>query len=116
MHLKECYTKLGGNYADVIDRLKQEEMIIRFIHIFAQENLPERIKDAIASGNARAAFCAAHSLKGNCMSLGFVRLHKTAEEITSLLRRNQINKAASVLVSLEAEYERTIKIISQVNA
>lgn len=112
---EEFYITIGESYTDVMERLKREDMIIRFIKMFAEENLLAKLKDAMASGNVKAAFVAAHSLKGNCMSLGFVRLQKIAEKMTELLRNDLPEEAAPLLKPLEREYERIIEIIRKLD-
>ena len=116
MTLRECYTAMGGDYAEVSGRLKKEEMIFRFVRMFAQEDMLSKLKNAMASGDVQAAFRAAHSLKGNCMSLGFTSLLKTAGAVMEPLRNGDLAGAAEQLEPLEREYERSVNLIVQLGA
>ena len=115
MTLKECYTALGGDYAQVIQRLKKETIVIHFIKLFIQEDLYEKLTNALAADDVHTAFRAAHSLKGNCMSLEFTQLHKAAQTITEPLRNGYMDKAFELLEPLAKEYERTVSILQQLD-
>lgn len=115
MTLKECYTLLEGDYTEVMDRLKKEEMVTHFLKLFAAEDFFTKLKAAIAAGDMQAAFRIVHSLKGNCMSLGFTQLQKIAETMTGPLRDNQLDEVVSLLTPLEKEYGRTVTIIGQLD-
>lgn len=115
MTLKECYTALGGDYAQVIQRLKKETIVIHFIKLFIQEDLYEKLTNALAADDVHTAFRAAHSLKGNCMSLEFTPLQKAADTITELLRKGYGEKVSELLVPLAREYERTVRILQQLD-
>lgn len=115
MTLQECYAMLNGDYTGVIERLKKEAMVIHFLKTFIEEDLCVKLGNAIAAGNAEAAFRAAHSLKGNCMSLGFTQLQKLAEDITERLRNGCLDKASDLLEPLAKEYERTVNIVRQLD-
>ena len=60
--------------------------------MFIQEDSLAQLQRALAAGDGPAAFRAAHSLKGNCMSLGFTRLQKAAEAIAEPLRVNRLER------------------------
>ena len=113
MTLKECYAILDGNYTDVMERLKDETIIIRFVKMFAKEDSISKLKHALASDDIQTALRIVHSIKGNCMSLGFTQLQKISEEIAEPLRNNLLDKALPLFVPLEREYKRTIAIIQQ---
>lgn len=113
MTLQACYAVLGGDYTGIIKRLKKEAMVIHFVKMFIQEDFYEKLKNATAAGNIEAAFRAAHSLKGNCMSLGFTQLQKLAGDITEQLRNGNLDGAAELLEPLAREHERTVNVILQ---
>ena len=83
--------------------------------MFIQEDSLAQLQRALAAGDGPAAFRAAHSLKGNCMSLGFTRLQKAAEAIAEPLRVNRLEKALPLLAPLEEEYGRTVRTIRELN-
>lgn len=113
MTLADWYAALGGSYTEVMERLKKEELVILFVEMFVKEDTLTKLKGAMKSGDEQAAFRAVHSLKGNCMSLGFPRLKIFAEAIAEPLRNGRLEEAMALLAPLEKEYERTVDAIQQ---
>ncbi len=106
MTLKECYTAMGGDYADVTGRLP-ERMVKRFALKFLNDPNFETLRRTLAQEDWPEAFRAAHTMKGVCANLGFKKLLRSVEAITEPLRpEHEDLRAASDLQALFADLER----------
>ena len=74
MSIEECYQQIGGDYNQVLARLMTPKLVIRFIGRFLEDNSFSMLEKALAEGNCKEAFRAAHTLKGVCQSLGLGNL------------------------------------------
>lgn len=115
MTVKECYEQMGGNYDDVMSRLRTDERITKFLIKVADDHSYELLCDSIASNNVGDAFRAAHTLKGVCMNLSLTRLYTSADRITEALRgKTEIEpNVADLLKTVAADYDITISAIKQ---
>ncbi len=111
MTLEECYAQMGANYNDVLKRFYKPEMISRFVKLFPADTSFQQLEDAMASGNVKEAFRAAHTLKGVSLNLGFDNLSPSAVALTEILRAGTFEGAAEQLALVEKEYARTMEAI-----
>lgn len=86
MDIKKFYTAIGGDYEGVISRLLKDERVEKFVLMFAGDPSYKNLTDALAAGEYKEAFRAAHTLKGICQNLGFTELYEADCEITEALR------------------------------
>lgn len=71
--LEEAYCQIGGDWEGVTKRLMGESLVQRFVKKFIEEDKSFcQLKEALSVGDAKAAFMAAHTLKGVCQSLGLM--------------------------------------------
>ena len=87
MDIKQCYEKMGGDYADVRKRLPLEKTVERFIALFLEDKSFETLKGSIAAGDRAAAFSAAHTLKGVSGNVGLTALYEASSALTEALRK-----------------------------
>lgn len=115
MTLEECYRQLGGDYADACTRLPTPALVARFIAKFPADPSFAALCDAVAGGDAAAAFAAAHTLKGVCANLSFRRLFGSASALTETLRGQTSlpEQTASLLDEVRTDYEVTVEAIRQ---
>lgn len=111
MTIQECYMALGGNYDDVLGRLRSERLIQKFILKFVDDGSYKLLIDSLGSGNNDEAFRAAHTIKGMCQNLSFDRLAISSSELTEALRSGDMEKAKAVLPTVEKDYSITVKAI-----
>ena len=71
MTLQECYARLGGDYEDVLGRLRSERLIQKFIIKFLDDGNFDLLCSSVESGDVSEAFRAAHTIKGMCQNLSF---------------------------------------------
>ena len=86
MTIQECYEAIGGNYEDVLRRLRSEVLIRKFTLKFLEDQSYSLLKQALGDNNYEEAFRGAHTLKGVCQNLSFDRLYEVSSELTELLR------------------------------
>ena len=86
MTIQECYEAIGGNYEDVLRRLRSEALIRKFTLKFLEDQSYPLLKQALGDNNYEEAFRGAHTLKGVCQNLSFDRLYEVSSELTELLR------------------------------
>lgn len=86
MTIQECYNEIGGNYEDVLKRLRSEALIKKFTLKFLEDKSYPQLKQALVDKNYEDAFRGAHTLKGVCQNLSFERLYEVSRDLTELLR------------------------------
>lgn len=115
MTVEKFYEYIGGDYAGTKGRLMTDERIVRFVNKFPADGSYKLLIDSLAAGNVEEAFRAAHTIKGVAQNLGFTALHKSAEEVTEILRAGSLDVSA-YMPKLEADYKLTMDGISQLDA
>lgn len=115
MTVKECYEEMGGNYDEVISRLRTDERVLRFLGKVHDDGSFALLGTSLADGNMEEAFRAAHTLKGVCMNLALTRLFTSANAITEALRgRAEYGADLEPLYdTLKHDYERTMASIEK---
>lgn len=114
MNIKECYEKIGGDYADVSTRLPGLRLVEKFIGRFLEDKSFETLCRQIECGNREEAFRAAHTLKGICANLSFTRLFNSAARLTEELRpktSSVSDTAIELLKDVRRDYEITADTI-----
>ncbi len=113
MTLKECYVALGGDYEDVLSRLRSENLILKFLFRFLEDPSYQLLCKSIEEHNDEEAFRAAHTIKGICQNLGFVALLKTSSEMSDAFRHGKTPAADEIFKNLTKDYQNVISAIQQ---
>ena len=113
MTLKECYAALGGNYDEVMGRLRSERLVQKFVLKFLNDGSYQMLKDSLAAGDRDEAFRAAHTMKGVCANLAFNELLESSEALTEALRDGKPAEPGEeqLLVKVKEDYERARQAI-----
>ena len=113
MTLKECYAALGGNYDEVMDHLRSERLVQKFVLKFLNDGSYQLLQDSLAAGNREEAFRAAHTMKGVCANLAFNDLLASSEALTEALRDGKPAQAGEeeLIQRVKADYDRTYQAI-----
>lgn len=111
--MQALYGRIGGDYCTVMTRMIQEERLIKYLKIFLEEGSYRKLELYLAEGNVEEAFRAAHSLKGICQNMSFVRLENEISEITELLRAGNLDEGKAYLPNVKACYEEIITDIKK---
>ena len=80
MNLKEFYEASGGDYEDAVQRIRNEDMLKKFVMKYAADPSYSNLTDW------ETAFRSVHTIKGIAQNLGFARLQAAAELLTEDLR------------------------------
>lgn len=104
---RRCLAEAGVDTEDALRRfLGNEALLLKFLARLGQdENFP-RLCDAMARGDEKAAFEAAHTLKGVCGNLSLQELSRQVSDLVESLRAGRIDAAAAQLPAVEREYHR----------
>ncbi len=116
MTVKECYTKLGGDYEGVVGRFRGEERVQRFALKFLSDSSYEELCQALEAQNVADAFRAAHTLKGVAQNLGFTPLYQSSHEMTEALRDGHPGDVSALLQQIRADYEQTVAALNGLKA
>ena len=88
MSLQAFFEAVGGNLAEVMERLPNEALILRFLKMYSQDTSYGDLVKAFNEGNVKNAFLAAHTLKGVAANLGLGELQKAASALTESVRNS----------------------------
>lgn len=110
MTLQECYNIIG-DYNDVMKRLPREKMVIKFILKFLDDKSYQQLISSIENNDYKAAFMAAHTLKGVCQNLSFTRLYESSNIMTETLRGENPDK--TILAELTEKISEDYRITSE---
>lgn len=110
MNVKQCYEQIGGNYDDVMSRLRTDDRIKRFLGKVAEDKSYELLLESLKTQNIEEAFRAAHTLKGICLNLSLTRLYGSACALTEVLRgKTEYDAAFEPLVEkVKEDYAVTV--------
>ena len=98
MNISECYKAMGGNYEEVLGRLRSERLIAALEVKLREEDGPE-------------AFRAVHTLKGVCQNLGLQDLLRACEPLTEALRQGKTAGTGGMFEEVKTAYQRAIEAI-----
>ena len=115
MTIQECYDAIGGNYEDVLKRLRSEALIKKFTLKFLEDKSYPQLKQALVDKNYEDASRGAHTLKGVCQNLSLDRLYEVSRDLTELLR-DRTGKQPGIPEAMEKVtevYEATIEEIKK---
>ena len=116
MTVQEFYEEVGGDYNDIVTRLKTEDRIIKFAGMFARDESYKTLVEALDAQDVDTAFRAAHTMKGMCQNMAFTRLLRSSQEITELLRAKDLESAKDMLSKVTEDYNLVIDGINKLNS
>ncbi len=112
MTLQECYAALGGDYEDVLGRLRSEQLIKKFVLKFPDDGSYSLLYVSFDQKNYTEAFRAAHTIKGMCQNLSFTKLQESSSSLTEALREGYTPEADPLMKQVTEDYQRVIDAIS----
>ncbi len=113
MDLKGFYAAVGGNYEEVISRLRSEKIIKKFVLRFLDDHNYDTLMRSLESGDNESAFRATHTIKGICLNLGFGKLLTSSSALTEALRNGREDEYASLMAVLRDDYAETVDAIKK---
>ncbi len=111
MTLQECYTAMGGNYEDVIGRLRAERLVQKFVLKFPGDGSFDLLCRSMETEDYAEAFRAAHTIKGVCQNLSFSKLQDSSGRLCEALRNGYTPEADGLFDETKADYRRTVDAI-----
>ncbi|MBP9001783.1 MAG: Hpt domain-containing protein [Lachnospiraceae bacterium] len=112
LNLRERYEAFGGDYDSVINRLREDARIIKYLIKFMDYHYDKLIKDTLEAKDYETAFREAHNLKGVCANLSIDKLGASASELTEALRGGNPKEDISELVeAVKHDYDMTIEAL-----
>ena len=111
MTLKECYAALGGDYDEVLGRLRSERLVQKFVLKFLGDGSYTLLCASMESGDYAEAFRAAHTIKGVCQNLSINKLLHSSSELAEALRNGFTLEAVPLTEQVKADYKQTVEAI-----
>lgn len=111
MKIEQCYEEMGGQYEEVLHRMRSKERICKFMLKFLDDKSYQSLLTAMEAGEENDAFLAAHTLKGVSQTLGFTCLYEASSELTEALRRKERNM--ELFEAVKSAYEKTVSAINR---
>ncbi len=113
MTLRECYAALGGDYDEVLERLRSERLVQKFVLKFLDDGSYELLCTSLETGDRSEAFRAAHTMKGVCANLAFSDLLASSEALTESLRGGMPPKPeeGALVARVREDYQRACQAI-----
>ena len=117
MTVQECYEAFGGNYQEVVSRLRTDERIAKFLQKVVDDQSYNLLCNSIETGNVDEAFRAAHTLKGVCANLSITRFGESSSALCEYLREKRVinDELKPMLEKVKVDYELTIGCIKQLD-
>ena len=113
MNLKDCYIKFGGDFDEVLGRLRREQIVQKFMYKFLDDKSFHLFEASMENKDYEEALRAVHTLKGICQNLSFTRLFESSSLMTKALKENDWNKADDMLPQLSMDYHEIINAIEE---
>ncbi len=104
MTVQEFYQEIGGNYDNVLMRLRKEALVKQILQVFLKDESFYQFQGALAAGDEKAAFMAIHNLKGTAANLELGRVAELAVELTESLRHGKTPNTDPLAKELEEAY------------
>lgn len=116
MTIQECYAQMGGDYNEILGRLRRDKTICRLAVKFLKDDSFDKITNALKENDYETAFQGAHTLKGICQNLSFTRLYNTAAAITETIRERKTEETEALLPGLTEDYNLTYEVLKEFEA
>ena len=111
MNLKDCYLKFGGDFDEVLGRLRREQTVRKFVFKFLDDKSFSLFEASMVKKDYSEALRVVHTLKGICQNLSFTKLFESSSLVTNALKENDWNKAVDMMPKLSKDYYETINVI-----
>ena len=111
MNLKDCYIKFGGDFDEVLCRLRREQTVQKFVYKFLDDKSFLLFEASMVNKDYAEALRAVHTLKGICQNLSFTRLFESSSLVTKALKESDWNRAVDLIPLLSKDYYEIIDVI-----
>ncbi len=104
MTLQECYAAFGGDYEDVLARLRSERLVQKFVLKYLDDGSFGLLCTSMQQKNWEEAFRAAHTIKGMCQNLSFTTLLDSSSKLSDALRHGWTPEADPLFEQVTADH------------
>ncbi len=112
MNIKEFYQKLGTDHHDVCHRLVKEEIVIKYLKQFPDDNNFTLLGNALKEQNYEQAIHASHTLKGLCVTLDFANISKQVAALHHNLQQGNYTDNEQLFSEIELGYNQLVEWIN----
>jgi HPt (histidine-containing phosphotransfer) domain-containing protein len=93
----------------------EPDFVEEMVDLFVKEtpSLIEAIRRSVAASNSEGLRRAAHTLKGNCNSIGATRMGALALDLERIGRGELVQDAGAIFAELESEFENARKAFTE---
>lgn len=114
MTLQEFYLAVGGSYNEVLERLMDEQRVLKYLRRFTTTTEYDEMQQAIASEDWETAFRNSHSIKGMALNLCLGNLATTSSALCETMRHGEPTvDIAPLLAETEEKYKEVLDLIAQ---
>ena len=113
MNLKDCYIKFGGDFDEVLGRLRREQIVQKFMYKFLDDKSFHLFEASVENKDYEEALRAVHTLKGICQNLSFSKLYESSYQMTNEFKNNNYKKALDLMPQLSKDYYQIIDAINE---
>lgn len=111
MTLQQCYAALGGDYEEVLGRLRSEGLIRKFVIKFLDDPSYDLLRSSMEAENWEEAFRGAHTIKGVCQNLSFTTLYHSSAQLCEALREGRPPQDPGLFHQVRQDYEAAVSAI-----
>ncbi len=111
LNIKEFYQKIGTNHNDVCRRLISEELVIKYLKQFLNDNSFSMLDNSIKEHDYDRAVHASHTLKGLCVTLGFGNISQQIIALHSNLQKGIYTHNEEDFSKIKVGYNQLIEWI-----
>ena len=113
MELRECYTSFGGDFDEVLGRLRREQLVEKFVLKFLADKSFQLFEESMEKKDYEDALRGVHTMKGICQNLSFTRLYESSNQVTQALKKGDYEKAVALTPQLSEDYYCVIHSIEE---
>ena len=112
--LKNKLEVLGVDIDDAMARFSgSDRILVKFLKKLPTTDTYDKLKEAIAAGNAEDALMHSHTLKGNCGNLSLTKLYQLFSDQVALFRVPDYDAAVAMMPEIEEVYNYAVEKISE---
>lgn len=112
MTCEQFYNNIRGDYSRIKGLLPSDEIIIRFVKLFAEDTAFDELLEAVKNEDIKSSFEVAHKLKGISANLAFSELYESTNALTEQLRSQKEPADPSLVKSVKQSYRAVIREIN----
>ncbi len=116
MTLQDFYQAVGGSRSEVLDRLLDEQRVLKYLRRFTTTTDYDEMLQAIEAEDWETAFRSSHSIKGMALNLCLGDLAKSSSELCETMRHGAPTVDITPLLDdVKEKYQYTLNQIEQLD-